>query len=471
MILGIGDDGLAGLTESARRVVAEADLVLGPPATLRLLEGSATTATATATPTTTARLLPLDPDMPTALRQVREAIRSRRPVLVTTGDPLFYGVARYLCDRLGKDQFEVVPHVSSMQLAFARVKESWEDAYLTSLAGRPLESIVDRIRTAEKVGLFSSDELPPARLAQALLDRGIDYFRAYVCENLGSPDERVTQAELADLTTLEFDPLHVLILVRKPDRPDRVGRGGRYHLFGNADDVFAQSLPKRGLITYAEVRAIALAQLDIRPTSIVWDIGAGSGSVAIEAAQLAHQGMVYAIEPEPADVALIQANAESFGVPNVRPVAGRAPDDLAGLPDPDAIFVGGTGRKVGRVLEAAHARLVEGRPADRQRRDHRRPGHRVRDPQIDGRRRPGLECQHRPRDRADGARSVRGGQPELPAGGHQADRDWGLTSNGNTLACPRAVPASSSAWTDLTAAAKQPRPRGWLNGCASVAAR
>ena len=211
-------------------------------------------------------------------------------MLVSGGDPLFYGVARYLCDRLGKDQFEVVPHVSSMQLAFARVKESWEDAYLTNLAGRPLEAVVDRIRTAEKVGLFSSDEHPPARLARALLDRGIDYFRAYVCENLGSPDERVTQAELADLAAMEFDPLNVLILVRKPNRPDRASRAGRYRLFGNADDAFAQTLPKRGLITQAEVRSIALAQLDIRPTSVVWDIGAGSGSVAIEAAQLAAPG-------------------------------------------------------------------------------------------------------------------------------------------------------------------------------------
>ena len=148
----------------------------------------------------------------------------RNPVLVSSGDPLFYGVARYLCDRLGKESFEVLPHVSSMQLAFARVKESWEDAYLTNLAGRPIEAVIDRIRTAEKVGLFSSDEFPPPRLARELLDRGIDYFRAYVCENLGSPDERVTQAELADLAAMEFNPLNVLILVRKPNRPDRASR-------------------------------------------------------------------------------------------------------------------------------------------------------------------------------------------------------------------------------------------------------
>lgn len=346
--MGIGDDGLAGLTDSARKVVSEAEVLLGTPAMLKLVD---------ALP---GRKLELDPDMPAALRQVKDALVHEHPVLISGGDPLFYGIARYLCDRLGKDQFEVLPHVSSMQLAFARVKESWEDAYLTSLAGRPLESVVDRIRTAEKVGLFSSDQHPPARVAKALLERGIDYFRAYVCENLGSPDERVTQAELEELASLDFDPLNVMILVRKPNRPDRASKGGRFRLFGNPDDAFAQTLPKRGLITQSEVRAIALAQLDVRPDSVVWDIGAGSGSVAIEAAQLAHQGVVYAIEPEPADVALIQANSEAFGVPNVRAVAGRAPEVLENLPEPDSIFVGGTGRHITAVLSAAFERLTMG---------------------------------------------------------------------------------------------------------------
>ncbi len=151
-----------------------------------------------------------------------------------------------------------------------------------------------------------------------------------------------------------------MILVRKPNHPDRAARSGRYRLFGNPDHVFAQSQPKRELITQAEVRSIALAQLDVRPTSIVWDIGAGSGSVSIEAAQLAFQGTVYAIEPDPNDLALIASNTEAFGVPNVVPVAGRAPEILAGLPEPDAIFVGGTGRQVDPVLKAAYAKLALG---------------------------------------------------------------------------------------------------------------
>ncbi|WP_337175557.1 precorrin-6y C5,15-methyltransferase (decarboxylating) subunit CbiE [Paludisphaera sp.] len=349
VILGVGDDGTAGLTEAARRVLAEADHVLGAPSALGLVGEIA------------ARKEVLEPEMPAALEQVRAAMSSRRPVLVCGGDPLFYGVARYVCDRLGKDGFEVVPHVSSMQLAFARVKESWEDAYLASLSDRPLATVVDRIRTAEKAGLFPDERHTPAEVARALLGQGIDYFRAYVCENLGSPDERVTQAELPELAAMEFSPLNVLILVREPGRPDRAagGEGGR-RLFGNPDDAFAQGEPVSGPVTQAEVRAMALAQLDIRPTSVVWDVGAGSGSLAIEAARLATLGAVYAIEPEAAVLALLRRNAEEFGATNVRAVDGRAPEAFADLPDPDAVFIGGLTRQFDPLIEAAFARLRPG---------------------------------------------------------------------------------------------------------------
>src|SRR4029078_8010638 len=111
------------------------------------------------------------------------------------------------CDRLGKERFEVTPHVSSMQLAFARVKESWDDAYLTSLATQPLELVVEKARTAARVGWFRREAAPQAAVARALLDRKIDYFTAYVCENLGSPDERVTHEELAEIEHTEISPL------------------------------------------------------------------------------------------------------------------------------------------------------------------------------------------------------------------------------------------------------------------------
>jgi len=272
--------------------------------------------------------------------------------IVAGGDPLFYGVARYLCDRMGKERFEVLPHVSTMQLAFARVKESWEEAYLTNLQTHPLETVLDRIRTAEIVGLFTSETEGPATIARELLARGLDYFRAFVCENLGAPDERVTQGELSDLQEMEFAPLNVVILKRKPGRPDKQAQTGRKRRFGNPDDVFAQGRPRSGLITQAEVRAIALAQMAIDEGSVVWDVGAGSGSVAIEAARLSEPGMVFAIEQDAADYHLILANAQTLGVRNLKAIHGTAPAVFAGLPAPDAVFVGGTGREVARLLEA-----------------------------------------------------------------------------------------------------------------------
>jgi precorrin-6Y C5,15-methyltransferase (decarboxylating) len=347
-IIGVGSDGLTGLTSRARDLLTSADLLLGSDHALDLVREVA------------AERYRIGPDLQEVVRTLETNFGRKRMVVVASGDPLFYGVARYLCDRLGKDRFEVLPHVSSMQLAFARIKESWEEAYLTNLATHPLATVLDRIRVAETVGLFTSEQEDPPAIARELLARGLDYFRAYVCENLGAPDERVTQSDLADIKDMEFAPLNVMILKRKPGRPDQKRTPGRFRGFGNPDDVFAQSRPKSGLITQAEVRAIALAQLDVQPGSIVWDVGAGSGAVAIEAAHLAQPGMVYAIEQDAADYHLILANAEMFGVQTLTAVHGIAPAVFSDLPAPDAIFIGGTGHEIARLLESAYQALRPG---------------------------------------------------------------------------------------------------------------
>ena len=340
-IIGIGSDGLGGLTGKPRELMQSADLLVGSEPTLALV------------PESTAQRVPIGANLGDVVQTLEANLGKKRMVVVASGDPLFYGVARYLCDRLGKDRFEVWPHVSSMQLAFARIKETWEEAYLTNLATHSLESVLDRIRTAETIGIFTSEEEGPPTIAKQLLARGLDYFRAFVCENLGAPDERVTQGELSEIQEMEFNPLNVMILKRKPDRPDLQRTPQQFRRFGNPDDVFIQSRPKSGLITQAEVRALALAQLDVQPGSVVWDIGAGSGSVAIEAAQLATGGMVYAIETDVADYHLIVANAQTFRVKNLTPVHGLAPAVFAGLPAPDAVFVGGIRKEAARLLDAA----------------------------------------------------------------------------------------------------------------------
>jgi len=346
-IIGVGTDGLSGLTARARELLLQAELILGSEAVLCKLPG------------VSGEKVVLGSDLQETVNLLTARLGKKRLVVAAGGDPLFYGVARYLCDRLGKEHFEVLPHVSSMQLAFARIKESWEEAYLTNLQTHPLDTVLDRIRIAEVVGLFTTQTEGPAEVARQLLARGLDYFKAYVCENLGAPDERMTQGELADLLEMEFAPLNVLILKRKPGRPDRPALPGR-RLFGHPDDVFAQSRPKSGLITQVEVRAIALGQLAIEPGCVVWDIGAGSGSVAIEAARLSEPGMVYAIEQDAADYHLILANAETFGVRNLKAVHGTAPGVFTGLPAPDALFIGGAGKEAAGLVEAAWKALRTG---------------------------------------------------------------------------------------------------------------
>ncbi|HWA99032.1 MAG TPA: precorrin-6y C5,15-methyltransferase (decarboxylating) subunit CbiE, partial [Pirellulales bacterium] len=141
-IVGIGDDGLEGLTASSRQLVEQADLLIGAEHILSLV------------PKARGERFAVGADLEKVVERIAGSSNAKIVVLVS-GDPLFYGLARYLCDRLGKDRFEVVPHVSSMQLAFARVKESWEDAYLTNLASHSIDTVLDKIRIATKVGLFT----------------------------------------------------------------------------------------------------------------------------------------------------------------------------------------------------------------------------------------------------------------------------------------------------------------------------
>lgn len=343
-IIGIGDDGIDGLTSYSKNLIRGAEVVIGARNVLKLVSNS------------DAQLIEIGHDLD-RLKAVMSKLEDRPTVMLASGDPLFYGITRFLAQSLGKERFEIVPHVSSMQLAFARVKESWDDAYLTNLATQPLDRVVDNIRTAERVGLFTTEEIPPCVVAEALLDRRIDYFTAYVCENLGTPDEIVTQGDLKSIREQNFDSMNVMVLVRREGAADRPSGSHQRRLFGNPDDLFLQSRPKRGLITPAEVRCIALAELQITPTSVIWDVGAGSGSLAIEAASLASKGKVFAIEMDAEDYGMMLENAAMFDVPSLIPVHGQAPDAWNDLPDPDAIFVGGSGRMVPELVRQAVKRL------------------------------------------------------------------------------------------------------------------
>ena len=215
-VIGIGDDGLAAMPASVRELITGAAGAAWAPSGRSSLAAGSRRPSGTSFRATS-----------TSSSQLLESAGDKRVVMLVHGDPLFYGLARYVSERLGKDRFVVVPHVSSMQLAFARVMETWEEAYLTNLANHPLDAVLEKIRTAQKVGLFTTDQCGPAEVAKALLARKIDYFTAYVCENLGARDERVTRGTLAEIAAQKFDPLNVMILVRDAERARPAARSGR----------------------------------------------------------------------------------------------------------------------------------------------------------------------------------------------------------------------------------------------------
>jgi precorrin-6Y C5,15-methyltransferase (decarboxylating) len=176
-----------------------------------------------------------------------------------------------------------------------------------------------------------------------------------VCENLGGSDERVrafTVDELANAS--DIGPLNVLLLHRTGDWKPAPAIS-----FLHEDD-FAKRMPKKGLITKREARCLSLAMLQLRPDAIVWDVGAGSGSVAIEAAMLAYEGRVFAVEVDPEGVEICRENVRAHAVDNVDVIAGRAPEALAALPDPDAVFIGGSKGSMAEIVNVALARLRPG---------------------------------------------------------------------------------------------------------------
>jgi precorrin-6Y C5,15-methyltransferase (decarboxylating) len=343
-IIGIGDDGKKSLSASVLDIVKEAEILFGGERHLSFF------------PSVSAQKITVKSNLSDVVKTISGNLDKKRMVVLASGDPLFYGIAKYLMSKIPKGHFEVIPNVSSMQLAFARAKESWDDAVLASAHAKPIENLLDVVDKAKKIGIFTDDKNTPSRIADFLLKNGIVGFKAYVCENLGGEDERVTEAELGDLPNMEFSPLNVLILVKKEE--EFKVEPTRSWTIGIADEEFFQRTPQKGLITKQEVRVISLSKMNIKSRSVIWDIGAGSGSVSIESGLIAKSGFVYAVEKNAEDVENVKKNIEKFRVKNVKVIQGLAPDCLDEIRDrPDSVFIGGSSGNMKEIIAKCVERL------------------------------------------------------------------------------------------------------------------
>ena len=359
-VIGVLDDGAASLSPTALALLRRADWVIGGARTLALLEDDI--APHAHRRDLTGQLSAV----PGWIAAAREA--GQTSVVLATGDPLCHGIASYLASRLCIEAVEVLPNLSTVQLACARLGLAWQDARIVSVhskdagewrvgaePGHGLYALAQSLRQHDRLLLLTSPDNTPDRIARLIVAEGLgDDFQMAVAERLCTPNERVV-AELSphDAAQQTFADPNVVVLVRSQVRPQPVR-------MGLADSAYHQRQPDKGLITKQEVRAVSLARMQLRADSRVWDIGAGSGSVGLEAARLCPQGHVWAIEKNEADFAIAGQNARAFGVSNHTLVHGKAPEGLDAWPDPDAVFIGGSGGELQELIALCLRRLRTG---------------------------------------------------------------------------------------------------------------
>ncbi|MFE2011732.1 precorrin-6y C5,15-methyltransferase (decarboxylating) subunit CbiE [Streptomyces sp. NPDC059491] len=322
-VVGIGADGWDGLPEASRRVLRAAEILLGAPRQLDLLDPGACPGERIAWPS------PLRPAVPGLLA----AHEGRAIAVLASGDPSFYGIARTLAETAGADRLRVHPHPSSVSYACARLGWALESVETVSLVARPLAALAAVLHPGRRVLVLGEGPGTPADVAAYLRATGWGGTRVRVLEQLGGPRERVLDAPAADWPHGRTDALHVLAL-------DCVRDPGTLRL-GAAPGLPDEAYDHDGQLTKRYVRAATLAALAPAPGELLWDVGGGSGSIGVEWMRTHRSCRAIAVERSPERAARITRNADTLGVPALRVVTGPAPAALAGLPTPDAVFIGG----------------------------------------------------------------------------------------------------------------------------------
>ncbi|MGJ0453161.1 MAG: precorrin-6y C5,15-methyltransferase (decarboxylating) subunit CbiE [Methylocystis sp.] len=318
-LIGLGEDGVDALTPAARALVAQASLIVGGARHLSMVDAPAE------------RLQwpsPLSDALPRILAQ-----RGRPTVVLASGDPFFYGVGDLIARHVARDEIFCVPAPSAFSLAAARLKWSQQDCALLSLHGRAFERVTPHLQPGAKIIALSWDETTPARLARHLIERGMGGSRLCVLERLGGANERLRDARADTFALNDIAPLNTVAL--------EIDAGEDAAVIplapGLPDDWFEHD----GQLTKRDIRAVTLSALAPRKGELLWDVGAGAGSIAIEWMLSDPANRAIAIERDMERAARIARNALSLGVPDLRIVKGEAPQALAELDAPQAIFIGG----------------------------------------------------------------------------------------------------------------------------------
>ncbi|WP_284574967.1 precorrin-6y C5,15-methyltransferase (decarboxylating) subunit CbiE [Streptomyces sp. 2P-4] len=342
-VVGVGADGWGGLAAAAQDVLASAEVLIGGPRQLDLLPAGECPGERVAWPS------PLRPAVP----RLAAEHAGRRIAVLASGDPMFYGIGRALSEELGPEALRVHPHPSSVSYACARLGWPVEDTEVVTVVGRPVARLAAALHDGRRVLVLSSGAASPREIAALLRERGFGPSRMRVLEQLGSEREDAYEGTADGWDRPPGDPLNVVAVDCRRDPASAVPRLGATP--GLPDAAYEHD----GQLTKRHVRAATLCALAPAPGELLWDIGGGSGSIGIEWMRTHPSCRAVAVERVPERAGRIGRNAAALGVPGLRVVTGSAPAALAGLPTPDAVFVGG-GLTAPGLLDAVWEALPPG---------------------------------------------------------------------------------------------------------------
>lgn len=353
-VIGIG---YKPLDRNAGRALSQAEVVLASNRLLEVFERYENYAAVSS------RIMAIN-NVDATIEYIRENFENKAICLLASGDPLFFGIGRRVIREFGKDAVVILPDLSSMQLAFSRIGEPWDSALLMSLHGGPdpakrrrleyeLSDIPHLLANHKKIGILTDKQNNPAVIASELVNSKTADTTMFVCERLGYDDEKIISGTPDKIASMTFAEPNVTILLSRSD--DKTS-----HEFSRLGLDESEIIHSRGLITKDEVRAATLHKLRLPQSGIFWDIGAGSGSVSIEAARLCPALKIFTVEKDDEQAENISKNILRHGIKNIGIIRGEAPEALTGLPAPRRVFIGGAGKGLRGIIELISKRMTKG---------------------------------------------------------------------------------------------------------------
>jgi len=337
-IIGMGM-GPQDLSEQQLKIIEQADVLVGGRRLLEFFRAS------------TARKKSISKDIECVIDFVKNQMKTHNVVVLASGDPLFFGIGATLTKALGPEHVMIYPNISTVSAAFARIKEPWSDVQIISLHGKKNEKqLLQALEKEDDIAVLTDPRKDPAWLARLLIEKHMLDFQICVLEKLGSSSERIAWYPLSQAASMEFAAPNLVVLKRGA-RDLKIS--SQPHL-GMPDGWFAH---QAGLITKSEVRAVSISKLQLLPNHIMWDLGAGSGAISIEASVLIAKGRIYAVEKNSKRIKQIKRNKQRFKVKNMDIIESVLPQGLTDLPAPDRVFIGGGGKDLKTIIQAAAAAL------------------------------------------------------------------------------------------------------------------